>query len=266
MITRGGRRREGRAEAVVTGSPAYREVHLGQVVYLILWDDDTDRAAVARAEVVQYASDWSKVRVRVVDAPQLNVIGRSSWVLPDRLDDDPRTARLHYHRRAREETRYPRTEDGAPGEDSAVEAEMTVDGSAAPEGLLALWRPVAAGWQDVDLLIDSVDFESGWPENQSRLAKFATFAFLRLEPQLRRLLADLPAEDARDTVLAALETGLLAAVRPLCAGGIEGVLARWDEVPPAEVGAAADYFNGLRVALDALAEAHGLLPRLRQEA
>ncbi len=254
-----------------TGLPVYKEVHLGQEVFLILWDDDTGHAGVARAEVVQYASDWSKVRVKVVDAPQLNVIGRTTWVLPDRLDDDPLLARRNYHRRAREEMRLElaearhtggRAETGGEGarlEPSEQSPEQRADGS---EALRSLWRPIVEAWADVDLLVDSIDFESGWPENQARLAKFATIALLHLEPKLRDLLDRLPAGEPVEAVRAGLQGGILGAVRSLCANDPCGLLTRWDEAPLAEVTATADYLTGLRGALEALAEAHSLDPRL----
>lgn len=238
--------------------PAQREVHLGQEVFFVLWDDDTERAAVVRAEVVQYASDWSKVRVRVTEAPQLNVIGRATWVLPDRLDDDPRSARLHYQQRARRELRAELERARAADADKTEAAgEGNAVGSAAAG---ASWRAVQAGWADVELLVDTIDFESGWPEHQARLAKFATMALLRVRPAIEEALRQLPADAHVDAVRGGLGGGLLGVVEPLCAGDPAGVLAHWDEVPAAEVVAAADYLTGLRGALDALAAAHDLPP------
>ncbi len=248
--------------------PAQREVHLGQEVFFVLWDDDTERAAVVRAEVVQYASDWSKVRVRVAEAPQLNVIGRATWVLPDRLDADPRSARRHYQQRARRELRAELERAHAAEADKTdadkTEADKTeaagegnAVGSAAAE---ESWRAVQAGWADVELLVDTMDFESGWPENQARLAKFATMALLRVRPAIEQALGQLPADTHVEAVRGGLGGGLLGVVEPLCAGDPAAVLSHWDEVPPAEVVAAADYLTGLRGALDALAAAHDLPP------
>lgn len=249
-----------------TGYPVHREVRLGQQVFLILWDDDTGRAGVARGEVVEYASDWSKVRVRVLEAPQLNVIGRTTWVLPDRLDDDALSARRNYHRRAREEMRRELAEatDGAHGDGEGNRvAERETQPAPVAEAAQGLWQGVATGWADVDLLVDSMDFESGWPENQARLAKFATLAVLGLRPRLEALLAALPQGEPVEAVRAGLEGGILGAVRPLCGEDPCILLARWGEVPLAEVSATADYLTGLRGALQALAEAHGLEPALR---
>lgn len=238
--------------------PAQREVHLGQEVFFVLWDDDTERAAVVRAEVVQYASDWSKVRVRVTEAPQLNVIGRATWVLPDRLDDDPRSARLHYQQRARRELRaeLERARTADADETDAAGEGNAVGSAAAAES----WRAVQAGWADVELLVDTMDFESGWPEHQARLAKFATMALLRVRPAIEQALRQLPADAHVEAVRGGLGGGLLGVVEPLCAGDPAAVLSHWDEVPPAEVVAAADYLTGLRGALDALAAAHDLPP------
>lgn|GEM_PF-5035555 len=257
-----------------TGYPVYKEVHLGQQVFLVLWDDDTGRAGVATADVVQYASDWSKVRVKVVEAPQLGVIGRTTWVLPDRLDDDAASARRNYHRRARQEMRRDLAEarrqaaggaeaDGEGGPLEQSERSPEPSGQAGRgEAAQSLWRSVVEGWADVDLLVDSMDFESGWPENQARLAKFATVAILGLEPKLRSLLDQLPPDEAVEAVRDGLEGGILGAVRPLCGEDPCALLVRWSEVPLAEVTAAADYVSGLRGALQSLAEVHGLTPNL----
>lgn len=244
---------------MATEDPAFSEVQLGQEVFFILWDDDTDRAGVARAEVVQYASDWSKVRVRVVDAPQLNVIGRATWVLPDRLDGDARSARRHYQQRARQEMRQERAEAERR---TAAGAEAGEEAKAMAEGVTQRWQAVARGWADVDLLVDSMDFESGWPENQERLAKFATIAILNLRPVLEGLLAELPQGETVDAVRAGLQGGVVGAARPLCGDDPCALLSRWSEVPVAEVTATADYLTGFRGALAALAEAHGLSPTL----
>ena len=241
---------------MATGYPVYKEVHLGQEVFFVLWDDDTDRAGVARAEVVQYASDWSKVRVKVVDADQLNVIGRTTWVLPDRLDDDARSARRNYQRRARQEMR----QELAAAERRAAEAGG--EAKAVADDVAERWRAVAQGWADVDLLVDSMDFESGWPDNQARLAKFATLAILHLRPALVALLDAVPAGEPAEAVRAGLQGGVLGAAGPLCGDDPCALLGRWAEVPLAEVTATADYITGLRGALTALAEAHGLRPPL----
>lgn len=246
---------------MATGYAEFKEVHLGQVVFFILWDDDTDRAGVAQAEVVQYAADWSKVRVRVLEAPQLHVLGRTTWVLPDRLDDDARSARRNYQRRARREMREAQAaerHEAAGGPDAGGEGRPVTEVTSAA----GCWQAVTLGWADVDLLVDSMDFESGWPENQARLAKYATIAIINLRPAILALLAELPGGDAVEAVRAGLEGGVVGAARALCADDPCALLARWGEVPLAEVTATADYVTGLHGALAALAEAHGLAPAL----
>ena len=234
----------------------HREVHLGQELYFVLWDDDTDQAGVACGEVVQYASDFSKVQVRVVEAAQRTVIGRTTWILPDRLDDDARTARLHYQQRARAELRTAadaelETTKGEPREGAVVEAAV-----AGP------WTSVANGWADVALLVDSIDFEAGWPDHQSRLAKFATLRVLQLRPAITAVLDALPASDAAEVVRESLRTGVVGAAARLCGDDPFTLLERWDELALEDVAAAADHITGIASALEEIADHQGLTPTL----
>lgn len=229
-----------------------REFRLGQRLYFVLWDEATEEAALACGEVVQYASDHTKVRLRVVEAPQRQVVGRTTWVLPDRVDDDPRSARIAYQRRARAEMR------GAEGEADLAPAEGA---ETVAEGSPAAWQAVAEGWHDVQLLVDSVDFEAGWPSHQARLAKFAVFAVLRLRPHLEALLQAAGDDEAAEGVRTALEGGVLGSAAAL-GDGAAAVLERWDEVPEPDVAGAADQISGLRAALTELAGARGWGPAL----
>jgi hypothetical protein len=253
---------------------ARRELRLGQHLYFVLWDEDAGEAGVAKGEVVQYASDYSKVRVKVIDAPQRTVIGRTTWVLPERLDDDPRSARRNYQRRAREQLRAELASQAAgtaaaqeEGAAVAEAAEAAATGAAGlPPEAAAHWRRVAEGWPDVDLLVETIDFEAGWPEHQARLAKFAVMAVLALRPAILALLEALPAGDEVAAVRAALETGALGTAARLCGDEPSALLARWAEVPAGEVAAAADDVTGLRSALAELAARYGLQPPLPEAA
>ncbi len=233
----------------------YREVHLGQELYFVLWDDDTDQAGVARGEVVQYASDYSKVQVRVVEAPQRTVIGRTTWILPDRLDDDERTARRHYQQRARQELR------AADAEAETAKADPR-EGAVVEAAVAGPWSRVAEGWADVALLVDSIDFESGWPDNQSRLAKFATLRVLQLLPAITALLDALPRSDAVEVVRESLRTGAVGAAARVCGDDPFSLLERWDELPLEEVASAADDLTGIASALEEIADNQGLAPGL----
>lgn len=245
-------RRRGAEEG--DGAVAGRELRLGQRLYFVLWDEDADLAAVAEGEVVQYASDWSKVRVKVVDAPQTNLLGRTSWILPDRLDDDPRTARVNYQRRARASLREElRRRDGG-----AAKEEASVPRSEAER----LWGELAEAWGDVELLLDSIDFEAGWPEHQARLAKFATVAVLRLEPRLQSLLQALPEGEEVQAVRAALAQGVFRSARRVVADDACALLERWSQLPFEETAEAAESLGALRTALAALGERHELRPAL----
>jgi hypothetical protein len=234
-----------------------REFRLGQRLYFVLWDEGSEEAAVACGEVVQYASDWSKVRVRVVEAPQRQVLGRSTWVLPDRVDDDPRAARRAYQRRARAELRQA---EGEAAEPPAKGAETVAEGSP------AAWGAVVEGWRDVALLVDTIDFEAGWPSHQARLAKFAVLAVLRLRPHLEALLREAPEGEAAEGVRTALEGGALGAAAALFGDDAAALLGRWDEVPEADASGAADQISGLRAALAELALERGWEPPLPEEA
>ena len=245
-----------------------RELHLGQELYFVLWDEDADLAAVAKGEVVQYASDWSKVRVKVVEAPQSNLVGRTSWILPDRLDDDARSARVHYQQRARaglreemhrlEHRALSADEGDASGRGGA--AEMARDEAA------GLWAQLVEAWGDVDLLLDSIDFEAGWPENQARLAKFAVLSVLRLEPRVEALLGALEDGDEVHAVRAAQAQGLLAAARRVAGADACALMERWSDLPFEEVGEAGETLGALRTALAALGDRHGLRPALAHPA
>ena len=244
-----------------------RELRLGQELYFVLWDEDADLAAVAKGEVVQYAADWSKVRVKVVDAPQSNLIGRTSWILPDRLDDDARSARVHYQQRARAGLREEMQRIGqraASGDEDDTSrgavAEMARDETT------RLWAQLVDAWGDVDLLLDSIDFEAGWPENQARLAKFAVLSVLRVEPRVDALLGAL--EDGEDVraVRAAQAQGLLASARRVAGADACALMERWSDLPFEEVGEAAETLGALRTALAALGERHGLRPALAHPA
>jgi hypothetical protein len=239
------------------GAVPVRELRLGRELYFVIWDEDADLAAVAKGEVVEYASDWSKVRVKVVEAPQTNLIGRTSWILPDRLDEDPRSARLHYMQRARKGLREELAEARRAG-DAAEEAK---DVPEAPDPELARrWSELAEPWADVELLLESIDFEAGWPENQARLAKFAVLAVLRLSPALEAVLAALPDSEASRAVRAALNQGVLGSARRLVGTDAGALLDRWAELPFEEVGETSETLSALRTAVGALAEAHGLPP------
>ncbi len=237
-----------------------RELRLGQELYFVLWDEDADLAAVAKGEVVQYASDWSKVRVKVVDAPQSNLIGRTSWILPDRLDDDARTARVRYQQRARAGLRAEWRARGAGS--GADEAAAGGADEVAESDAGRLWREVVDAWGDVDLLLDSIEFEAGWPENQARLAKFAVLSVLRLEPRLTALLAALDEGEEARGVRAALAQGVIASARRVVGADACALVERWGELPFEEVGEAADALTALRTALVALGQRHGLRPAL----
>ena len=234
----------------------YREVHLGQELYFVLWDDDTDQAGVACGEVVQYASDFSKVQVRVVDAPQRTVIGRTTWILPERLDDDARSARVHYQQRARAELRA--------AADAESESEKTeAQGVAAVEAAVAgPWTRVADGWADVALLVDSIDFEAGWPDHQSRLAKFATLRVLQLQPAIEAVLDALPGSDAAEVVRESLRSGVVGAAARLCGDDPFTLLDRWDDLSLEDIATAADHITGIASALEEMADRQGLTPSL----
>ncbi len=239
-----------------------RELRLGQELYFVLWDEDGDEAGVAKGEVVQYAADYSKVRVRVVEAPQRTVIGRTTWVLPERLDDDPGSARRNYQRRAREQLRAEIARRTGAAENTGTGEE----GTGVPGQAQTLWQRIAEGWRDIDLLVDTVDFEAGWPEHQSRLAKFAVVAVLTLRPTIAELLGALAGGEDAEAVRAALETGALGTAARMCASDCSVLLARWAEVPADEVATAADDITGLRSALAELAERHQLHPALEASA
>jgi hypothetical protein len=233
-----------------------REFRLGQRLYFVLWDEATEEAGLACGEVVQYASDHSKVRLRVVEAPQRQVVGRSTWVLPDRVDDDPRSARIAYQRRARAEMREAEGEaEHAPAKGAETVSDATP----------AAWQAVAEGWHDVQVLVDSVDFEAGWPSHQARLAKFAVFAVLRLRPHLEALLAEAAGDEAAEAVQTALEGGALGSAAAFANADPAAVLERWDEVPEPDVASTADQISGLRAALIELASARGWSPSLPEQ-
>lgn len=239
-------------------SVADRDLHLGQQLYFVLWDEDVDLAAVAKGEVVEYASDHSKVRVKVVEAPQTNLVGRTSWILPDRLDDDARSARVHYQQRAREGLRE---EMGRRGERDAdaVEGETEAVGEA---DTALIWNEVCESWGDIDLLLDSIDFEAGWPENQARLAKFAVLGVLHLKPRLEALLATAPAGEEADAVRAALTLGVLRSSERLAGHEPCTLLDRWADVPFEEIAEAGESLAALRTALTAWGDRLGLRPTL----
>jgi hypothetical protein len=248
-----------------------RQFRLGQELYFVLWDEQSEEAGVARAEVVQYASDHSKVRVKVVDAPQRPVIGRTTWVLPDRLDDDARSARRNYQRRARQELREAEQAEREEGPAQAGGAERAPD-QGEPKGadgvsdeVREAWGRVAAGWPDVELLVDTMDFEAGWPDHQARLAKFATVAVLRLRPALEALVGALPGDEAAEAVRTAMAGGVLASASAAAGGDPARLLDAWDQVPATDVAGAADQINGLRAALSELALRRELSPALGAE-
>ncbi len=231
----------------------HREVRLGQEFYFVLWDDMTEQAALARGEVIQYTSDWSRVRLRVVDSSLRTVVGRSSWILPDRLDPDPESARRHYQQRAREQVRSETAPAGA----------GTVEGGTALEGPVArAWARVAAGWGDVDLLLDTVEFESGWPANQERLAKLAMVVVLNLVPTIRELVGALPPGLAHDAVETALQSGALGGALRLAADSPTALLDRFAELGPDAASSAIEDLQALRSALVELAAEHALEPAL----
>ena len=234
-----------------------RVFRLGQELYFVLWDEISEEAGVARGEVIQYASDQTKVRVKVLDAPQRTVIGRTTWVLPDRLDDDPRTARVNYQRRGREQLR----EETASVRDEAAAGPRQEAGKVA-EATQADWARLCEGWRDVDLLVDTIDFEAGWPEHQVRIAKFAVLSLLRLRPQILALLGSLPAGEPVEAVRTALEGGALGSAAEIAGAQPITILERWDDVPADEQATAADQIAGVRAALDELARVHGLMPAL----
>lgn len=230
----------------------YRELHLGDALYFVLWDDMTDQAAVAKGEVIQYASDWSKVRVRVVDSPVRTVIGRSSWILPERLDPTPRLARTHYQQRARGQVREAFKPAGP-----RQKGEGAVAGAAA-----AHWAEVVRAWGDVDLLLDTVEFESGWPEHQHRLSKLAVVTVLAIRPAITALLAAVSPGEEAEGVRLALEGGALAAAAQRAGDNPLGLLTEWDGIDAATTTAAPEDIAALRAALDELARKAGLEPAL----
>lgn len=215
----------------------------------------TDQAAVAKGEVTQYASDYSKVRLRVVESPIRTVIGRSTWLLPERLDPTPREARTHYQQRARADVRR------AFGlARSRSKGEGAVEGPAAEH-----WTDVVRAWEDVDLLLDTVEFESGWPENQGRLAKLATMAILAMRKRITDLLDALgPSPEAADVRLA-LESGALEAARARADDDPARLLAVWDQIPADTAATAIEDIAALRAALEELGRRAGLQPALAPE-
>jgi hypothetical protein len=230
----------------------FREVRLGDAFYFVLWDDMTDQAAVAKGEVTQYASDYSKVRLRVVESPIRTVLGRSTWLLPDRLDPTPQEARTHYQQRARTEVR----QAFAPGK-SVQKGEGAVEGPASEH-----WAKVVRAWGDVDLLLDTVEFESGWPENQHRLAKLATLAVLAMRPDVTALLGTLGHSEEAENVRLALETGTLGAAAQAAGNDPSGLLRAWDDADAATLATAPQDISALRAALEELSQQAGLQPSL----
>ncbi len=231
----------------------YREVRLGDEFYFILWDDMTDQAVVARGEVIQYASDWSKVRLRIVDSPVRTVLGRSTWILPERLDTDARSARAHYQQRARADVRVAF---------SPLPNPRTAKGDRPVAAATEHWSKVVDAWGDVDLLLDTVEFESGWPENQQRLAKLGMIAILAMRPDLLALLEALGPSDEARSVRMALGGGALAGATEAAAGDPLRLLQVWDELDPGTRANAAADILALRAALDELARTAGLEPEL----
>lgn len=234
-----------------------RQFHLGQHLYFVLWDDETSRAAVACGEVVEYASDHTKVRVKVIDSPHPNLAGRTTWILPDRVDDTPSLARLHYQRRARQSVREDRpavrTHDA--GERSNVVSEAQV-----------LWGKLLDGWGDIDFFLETMDYETGWTENEERVARYALLATHRLRPTIEALLAEIGGQPATADVREALSSTPLALAQQLAPGNACALLDRWNEVNYDVVSDVAASVRQLRGSLAALGRAAELLPELVGEA
>lgn len=241
------------AEGGTRGLPT--QFRLGQMLYFVLWDDETDRAAVAGGEVVEYASDHSKVRVKVVESAHPALVGRSTWILPERLDDSPRAARANYQRRARESLREGATEPEQPPE----------EGKAAVDERERAWSDLTAQWADVDFFLETMDYEAGWAENEERLARYALLATLRLCPLIERLVAQLPDSPEKADVHAALQGAPLRAAIRVAGSDACALLERWSEVDDDLISAVPATLRQLRGSLAALGRTAKLQPELVTE-
>lgn len=233
-----------------------RQFRLGQHVYFVLWDDETSRAAVACGEVVEYASDHTKVRVKVIDSPHPNLAGRTTWILPERVDDSPSLARLHYQRRARQSVREDRP---------AVGTHHTGERSNAVSEAQILWGKVLDGWGDIDFFLETMDYETGWAENEERVARYALLATHRLRPTIEALLAHAEGQSAAADVREALSSPPLALAQQLAPNDACALLDRWNEVNYDVVSEVANAVRQLRGSLAALGRAAELLPELAAE-
>ena len=124
------------------------------------------------------------------------------------------------------------------------------------------WAEVVRAWGDVDLLLDTVEFESGWPEHQHRLSKLAVVTVLAIRPTITALLAALAPGEEAENVRLALETGALAAAAQRAGDNPAGLLAAWDDIDPATAAAAPSDITALRAALEELGRKVGLEPLL----